>query len=352
MCSKNKYYDGGKVLSLKDKNNKEPEILIVSGNRSSGKSVFFNRYLINKFIKNKSQFVLLYRYTYELLDVVKKFFSDIQTLFFNGYEMSEKNICGGKIKQLFLSCDDNEKEPCGFAVCLNCADQIKKYSHIFKDVQTILFDEFQSETGNYVVNEIQKFQSIHLSIARGNGKQSRFVKTILISNTVSLLNPYYTALNISDLLNNKNTKFLRGNGFVVQIDKNQSAIIEQQNSVFNNAFSNSEYMNYVNASSTLSNDCQFIEKIEGNSKYLFSIKYNNVTYGIYSFFNKNILYCSTSFQDGSKIYTSFLTDHDNSTILLNSSSKIILVMREYFNNGLFKFKNLNCKNAVIQTLKY
>ena len=84
--------------------------------------------------------------------------------------MSNKRRASGIYHELFL----NEKS-CGYAVSLNSADQLKKYSHLFSDVSRMLFDEFQSETNHYCSDEIKKLLSIHTSVARGQGEQIRYV---------------------------------------------------------------------------------------------------------------------------------------------------------------------------------
>ena len=72
---------------------------------------------------------------------------------------------------------------------LNSADSIKKYSHIFSDVDRMMFDEFQSENNDYCPNEVQKFISVLTSVARGQGKQLRYVPVNMLSDPVSLLTP-------------------------------------------------------------------------------------------------------------------------------------------------------------------
>jgi hypothetical protein len=47
------YYDGTKLLSLKDINGNDPEIYICTTNRTGGKTTYFNRLLVNNFIKKK-----------------------------------------------------------------------------------------------------------------------------------------------------------------------------------------------------------------------------------------------------------------------------------------------------------
>ena len=93
----------------------------------------------------------------------------------------------------------------------------------------MIFDEFQSETNHYCDNETKKFISIHTSIARGQGEQVRYVPVYMLSNPVSIINPYYVEMGISGRLKD-DTKFLRGDGFVLEQGYIESASIEQKNS--------------------------------------------------------------------------------------------------------------------------
>ena len=159
MIEENKpvYYDGTKLLSMKDIDGNTPEIFMCTTNRTGGKTTYFNRLEINRFLKNGSKFALLYRYNYELEGVEEKFFKDIQGLFFSHYHMTSESMCKGKIKRLYFGTDPNDMQfmkECGYAICLNDADAIKKNSHFFSDVDSILFDEFQSETNKYCTDEL------------------------------------------------------------------------------------------------------------------------------------------------------------------------------------------------------
>ena len=160
------YYDGTKLLSMKDINGNKPEIYICTTNRTGGKTTYFSRLCVNRFNDNKGKFALIYRFNYELDDCADKFYKDICNLFFKGTQMTSKRKASGIYHELFI---DNKS--CGYAISLNSADQIKKYSHLFNDVNRIMFDEFQSETNHYCSDEVKKLISIHTSIARGNGEQ-------------------------------------------------------------------------------------------------------------------------------------------------------------------------------------
>ena len=53
-----KFYDGTKLLSLKDINGNTPEIYISTSNRSAGKTTFFNKLCFNKYLKNGEEFMI------------------------------------------------------------------------------------------------------------------------------------------------------------------------------------------------------------------------------------------------------------------------------------------------------
>ena len=54
------YYDGTKVLSMKDINGKTPEIFIVETNRTGGKTTYFGRLVTKRFFTKGEKFMLIY----------------------------------------------------------------------------------------------------------------------------------------------------------------------------------------------------------------------------------------------------------------------------------------------------
>lgn len=341
------YYDGTKLLSLMDINGNKPEIYMCTTNRTGGKTTYFSRLLVNKYIQNKEKFCLIYRFNYELDNVSEKFFKDINTLFFPEYEMTSKRQASGIFHELFLN-----DISCGYAVSLNSADQIKKYSHLFSDVARMLFDEFQSETNHYCNNEIEKLLSIHTSIARGQGKHVRYVPVYMIGNPVSIINPYYVELGISSRLKT-DTKFLRGDGFVLEQGYIDTASKAQKESGFNRAFAKNKYANYASEAVYLNDNLAFIESVSGKSRYICTIKYNDCNYGIREFTEQGILYCDDrpDMSFPTKITTT-TADHGVNYVMLQRHDMYIANLRLLFEKGCFRFRNLKCKEAVLSALKY
>lgn len=345
--SENKYYDGTKLLSMLDLNGKKPEIYLCCGNRTGGKTTYFNRLAVNRFKKNGSKFGLIYRYNYELDDVAEKFFKDIKGLFFQNDDMTSERRAKGIYHELFLN-----EESCGYAITLNSSDQIKKMSHLFSDVDMLIFDEFQSESNHYCNDEVKKLISIHTSLARGQGKQVRYLPTYMCSNAVSIINPYFTELGISSRLRT-DTKFLRGDGFVLEQCYIDTASKAQQTSGFNRAFSNNEYVNYSSQNVYLNDNTAFIERPEGKNNYLATLKYKGRLLSIKEYPELGIIYCDNKADSTYKYKITVTTDdHAVNYVMLKSNDLFLSNMRYYFERGCFRFKDLQCKEAILTALSY
>ena len=342
-----KYYDGTKLLSLLDLNGNKPEIYICTSNRSAGKTTYFSRLCVNRFIKFKEKFMLIYRFKNELDSVADMFFKDIRGLFFREYDMTAKPRAKGAYYELFLN-----DESCGYAVALSSADNIKKHSHEFSDVMRMMYDEFQSETNHYCSDEVSKLISIHTSVARGNGKFVRYVPIYMISNPVTILNPYYVEMGITDRLNDE-TNFLKGDGYVLEQGFVEGASQAQLESGFNRAFASNKYVAYSAESVYLNDSKVFIEKMTGRSRYLGTIKYLETNYAIRSFDEKGIIYCDTNADMNFPLKISVtINDHDVNYVMLKNNEFFIDNMRYFFTHGCFRFKNMRCKDAVLNLLKY
>ena len=350
-----KYYDGTKLLSLKDINGEKPEIYICTTNRTGGKTTYFGRLVVKRFIDRNEKFCLLYRYKYELGNVADKFFKDIGKLFFPNYYMNSESRGKGTFQELNLYKDDCENPigmPCGYAISINSADQIKRFSHLFSDVSVILFDEFQSENNQYCNDELRKFISIHTSIARGGGSQIRRVPIYMLGNPVSIINPYYVELGISERLK-KDTKFLRGDGFVLEQGFVESASKAQKESGFNRAFARNNYVAYSAENVYLNDNSAFIETPSGKSIYLCTFKYEGVEYGVREFTEQGIIYCDNHPDPGYKYKISVTTDdHNVNYVMLKSNDMFISSLRYYFERGCFRFKDLKCKEVIMKAVSY
>lgn len=339
------YYDGSKLLHMKDRKKEVPEIYMVAGNRTAGKTTYFAKFLIDEWLRDNKKFMLVYRYGSELQDIVDQFYSEIHRLFFSSYEMDEKKRVKGLYIDLYL-----EGEHCGYACALSFAEKYKKMSHTFADTAHMFFDEFQSD--NYVPNEIKKFQSLHKSVARGGGQKVRRVPVYMCSNTVSLLNPYFVSMGISNNLQS-NTKFYRGNGHVLEIYFNEEAAQESMKSGFEKSFANDDYSQHANYNVYLNDNNSFVEKITGRSEYVCTIRYNGKEFGIRLFEDNGIAYVDDRPDKNYPLrFVATLDDHQVNYVMIKKHAFFIDTMRYLFEKGAFRFKNLECKIAALSFLAY
>ncbi len=347
------YYSGNQILNTLDIDGNRPEIYIITSNRTGGKTFYFNNFLVKNFLENNEKFGVIYRYAYELEGTGEKFFNELHNIKYPQYIMTSKKRNKGVYQELFIKNVEDENEiSCGYAISLNFAEQIKKQSHLLNDISWLIFDEFQSENNRYVENEIQKFISIHTSLARGNGKQVKYLPVIMISNNVSLLNPYYSALGISDKLRDS-TKILKGKGYVLERNYNKTAEQAQNNSGFVKAFSNNNYTKFSLENCYLNDNYAFISKPTGKNKYICTIRDDGSEYGIRLYTDDNIMYCDNSFDETFTIkIVKDVNEHTANFTLIRQNYFLVSYLRKYFEQGLFRFKNLRCKNAVLKTLSY
>lgn len=270
-----KYFEAHHVTDFKDAEGNTPEILLVDGNRTGGKTTGFSRMLVDDFLRDGWKFMLIVRYKNDLQNISEAFFKDIKSLFFEGHEMKSKSFANGAYLELYL-----DGTSCGYATALSMAGKIKRYSHVFSDVHHMFLDEYQDENNLYLPDEVRKLQSIHTTVARGQGQAIRFVPLYMCSNSISIFNPYYLALGITSKINSK-TKVYRGTGFVLLRLIIKDVAKAQKLSSFNRAFSGSGYLNSSIDNTFLNDDSFNVEKRKVSGSAVFIFYCNGQLYSAY-----------------------------------------------------------------------
>lgn len=336
-----------RLMNGKDLDGEEPSIYMSCGTKTAGKTFSAKRFLLRHFLQNGEQFILLYRYVYEMADCEATFMNDLkQDPEFTGLEMDSVSEVRGLYRVLMLG----DKE-CGFACYLNNADTLKKFSARFSGVKTVFFDEFISETDHYCKDEITKFQSFNNTIARGYGEQSRYVRYIMCSNLVTVFNPYFIAFGVTKRLS-PNTRFLRGNGWVLEMVYNESAKQAMKKSAFNKAFAGSSFLSYAMDNKALNDSDSFIAKLPiKDGIYQLTLVHNGQYFGIWLINDRTILYCSRKYdKEYGKVCVLNVNDHGEGTIMLGFFAMLAYGWRKYYDAGQWRFENADCKNALLDFL--
>lgn len=339
----NIYYDGNRLLNTKDLDKQTPGIFMICGNRTAGKTFWCKDFMLREYMKTGRMFMILARFGYQLKGISDTFFKDLSEVKYQGHSMEEVCLVQNSIYQLNF-----DGKQCGYAICLNNADSIKRNSTLFVDVDTIFMDEFQSETGKYCPNEIQKFISIITSVSRGNGKQNRYVRVLMASNNVTLLNPYFYEMKISARIQT-NTNILRGKGWVLEITYNENASNALKDSAIGRAFSTNHYMKYSADNMYLNDSNVFVEKPISKGLLECVFIYEGNRYGLWR--HDDWLYVSEKYDPNFPRQIALtVTDHNPSSILIKHTLPMYAYVKECFNLGRMRFQNLKCKEVVFMLL--
>lgn len=338
------YYCGYSLLNMRDLNDEIPEIFICSGNRTAGKTFFFKRFMMRLCVETKKQFLVLVRKRTQLYTAAKSFVEDLQECkdMPGQYSVNNSDIVG--VKEIFYG-----SYLVGYISYLNYADDIKEASNMFNNVCVIFKDEIQLPNGNYLENEIGKLRSIHKSCARGFGEKTRYLPTILCGNELSLINPYYVTFGIHKRLN-KETKKMRGNGWVMQITWNESAAQLATKSAFEKAFGEDKQSLSDNFNVYMDN--LNMVGVPVNKKYLkilFIMYVNKVPFGVWG--GQGFYYVSRKVDlSCPRKYAMDLESHNEKTILIQRNDILFISLRKYFESGLFRFQDVECRSIMIDAL--
>lgn len=340
----NTFYNGNKLLSFKDLDRKAPELFFCCGNRTAGKTFYFKRWFVRRFISAGELFTVFVRYIDDIPSVSEGFWADVGPIAFPGRSMSQRPLLHGKAAEMLL-----DGVRCGYVIALNDPERIKRNSALFADAARGFLDEFQSEAGKYVPKEVEKFNSIRLSIARGGAKgtHARYFPVYLCSNAVTIFNPYFEAFHVSDRLN-ESVRFLRGSGWVLEQIYNADAAAAIQG-----AFStlSGKELDYATKNKFLLDDGRFIDEEGGRKQYAATIRRGDRSFGIWQ--AGEMLYVSRKIDpDFGSILVFAEEDHSPGTYLVQRGDPIYKMLRRQYDIGAVRFADGASRNAFVSCLAY
>lgn len=345
ICEKDpRFYDGSKILGMRDLNGEKPEIFISQTVRTFGKTTFYILKMLEDFIKTGDPFGILVRYKYEVSGGVSSTMSKIDEFYsYDNSLISERNLANGNVKRVSFG-----GKPMFYVFSLNAAKQVKVLSPEMSIISQYAMDEIQPEDNKYLPDEIEKFISIHVSLARGVGQATRYLPTYLLTNDVSYLNPYYTSLGISERMEPR-TKYMRGKGFVFENLGSEFIAGIQKTSKFNNAFSNHKNMQYILGKKSLcSEEISDIMKVGGKKTYMLALLYGGEKFGMWMC--EDFVYVSKSYDPNCKYIYGVTPSDCLGGFVLHRKKLDLNFYRSFFEGGLMRFDSIKSKQAALAFL--
>lgn len=327
------FYDFSSLLSYKCLYN------ICTSVRGIGKTYNITKRCIKLGIEQKKiSFVILVRYKEDIDDIKNSWWSIVEHLF-EGYTFFTLR------KTIY--CKDNktgDRFPIGEFIALTQYARAKKTPRPY--VKYIVFDEFLNEDNDYLKDEVNKFLNICDSIIRLRDN----VRVILISNTISILNPYFDYFGFTKF----DKQFQRGeHDSILEFNAGEEFIKVRKKTKFGSSIDNTKYGDFsLNAKFMLDDTTNVMEKPKGSSThYLYSIVLDNLPISCYLV--NNIMYVSNNRDITRKAYTPYVNDAKTTNALfVEKNFKFFREISKYFMSDKMIFETLEIKNAIINFVRF
>lgn len=334
------YYDGSILIN---KGSKNTLLYVSTTNRTAGKTSFYLLLCaeLSRLLDRKTVFIV--RKVADLKDFAH-IYDDVASIYYENVQCVTKTVVKDTISSVKLGEYD-----IGYVVCLKKYVDIKKFSPIFSKVDLMILDEYQTEDGVYIRQEIEAFQSIYRSIARGGGKQIRDVMLLLYGNPVTLMNPYLLEFEIAPKYK-KGVDYLIDKLWVAEFKVNQSAAEKIRNHPSSMLFGAVQTA-YDCGEDFLIDDSVYMEKCSGKSDYIATICYGGKFFGIRRYIKTNNIHIGTKHDPSCKKILVFReNDRKQNYELIEKYDYTWRYIREAYKTGTLRFDTLEGKRIIFKLI--
>lgn len=328
------YYNFDKIFSFNATYN------FVNGGRGLGKTYGAKKKAINNAIKKGEQFIYLRRYKTEMSSRTT-FFADIEHEF-PDYDFRVNGLAAEMSPVEFR---DEKKRPwtvMGYFVSLSTAQTQKSVA--FPKVTLIIYDEYIIEKGalHYLPNEADVFNNFYSTVDRWKDK----TRVLFLANSVSIMNPYFTAYGIRPDQSGEFQKL--ANGFIAVHFADSS---EFASSVYKTAFGQfikgTAYADYSVGNEFRDANDRLLSMKDEAATYAYTLETPQGKFSIWVNQESGKWYAQTKLPKRQIIYVSDPNMMEEGKILMHKSDRLMQFLRSAFKRGVMYFDTPTTRNLFV-----
>lgn len=318
-------------------------INIIAGARGLGKTWGAKERALRAAIKRGEQFIYLRRYKEELKTARATFLADIEYKFPD----HDFRVNGWAVELAPAKTRDEKKRQwkiAGYFLSLSTAQSVKSAS--FEKVTTIIFDEFIIEKGafHYLKDEVTVLLNFYNTVDRWQDKTTVF----MLSNSVSIMNPYFLAWKISPDETRKEIISLRNNFIVCHFPDAKNFQSEVNATRFGQFIQGTEYADYAVGNEFRDNGKSLVEQKDPDARYRFTLETSKGSFSIWMN-NKTLMnYAQKDRPKQERIFTLVPERMSSDRVLVTFNSKSMQSLRAAFRTGNLMFDDPSTRNALAE----
>lgn len=309
---------------------------MIVGVRGHGKTYQCTKRCIDVGLEQKNlSFVVLVRYKEDILAIKDDWWTIVEHLYEGWSFSSQRNI--------IYASNGMEKFPIGEFIALNQYMRAKRKPRPY--VRIIFFDECLNEENDYLPNEINAYNSICDSVIRNRDN----VRCYLVSNTITILNPYFNYFGFNQL----GKRFTRGeHDSVLEFTDSEKFIEYRKTTKLGSSIAGTEYGDFALLGHMMLDDTSNVCKVpNGQCKHQFNISLEGELLEVCMVVN--IVYIRKSNDYVATAFTPYVEDAvKNGAIFAPKKLTHFEFIVDNFLRDTIMYETLDIKNKVINFVKF
>lgn len=238
-----------------------------------------------------------------------------------------------------------------YPVAINLFNDYKNSN--FDNVHTIIYDEFISEDGSKLAQEVPGVYNLYDTIARGREDALDTTSIVFISNAITLNSPFLVELGIDREIRTDTKRLFRPEkSFCVEIVNNEIAADKMTSSAIGRAMAAGElgraYLGY-SQNNTLKDNTDFIgPKPSGPSWCIYAFRIDGTVYYLWGFASDKLFFSDRHPDPRVKVIALTTEDHGIDTKLLSEKIGMTKHIKRCYNAGGIIFDNMRAKSAFLE----